>query len=114
MLAIVLEAFIVTLVPVAWIKVLVGAQSFWSLLMAAVIGLPLPTNQIPIIPIISGLLSMGIDKGAAYTLLLAGPVTSLPAMIALGAMFKRRLLFTFIFLGLGVSVFMGLVLQFIN
>jgi len=111
LLAILLEAFMVTLIPVSWIKMLVGAKSIWSLLMAALIGLPLPTNQIPIIPIISGLLSMGIDKGAAYTLLLAGPVTSLPAMIALGAMFSRRLLFVFISLGLGFSVLMGLLLQ---
>lgn len=114
LLAILLEALMVTLVPVAWIKLLVGAENFGSLLMAAVIGLPLPTNQIPIIPILSGLLAMGIDKGAAYTLLLAGPVTSLPAMIALGAMFERRLLVVFIALGLGLSVSMGLVLQIIS
>jgi uncharacterized membrane protein YraQ (UPF0718 family) len=114
LLAIILEALMVTLIPVAWVKLLVGAESFWSLLMAALIGLPLPTNQIPIIPILSGLLSMGIDKGAAYTLLLAGPVTSLPAMIALGAMFRRRLLFVFISLGLGLSVLMGLLLQIIS
>lgn len=111
LLAIVLEALMVTLIPMAWIKLLVGAKSFWSLLMAALIGLPLPTNQIPIIPILSGLLTMGIDKGAAYTLLLAGPVTSLPAMIALGAMFQRRLLLVFIALGLGLSILMGLLLQ---
>ena len=111
LLAIVLEAFMVTLIPIAWIKFLVGTKSFWSLLAAALIGLPLPTNQIPIIPILSGLLSMGIDKGAAYTLLLAGPVTSLPAMVALGAMFSRRLLLVFISLGLGLSVLMGFLLQ---
>jgi uncharacterized membrane protein YraQ (UPF0718 family) len=111
LLAIILEALIVTLVPVSWVKVLVGGKSIWSLFMAALIGLPLPTNQIPIIPILSGLLEMGIDKGAAYTLLLAGPVTSLPAMIALGAMFERRLLLVFIALGLGLSILMGLLLQ---
>ncbi|MCF6177841.1 MAG: permease [Geopsychrobacter sp.] len=111
LLAILLEALIVTLVPVSWIKMLVGTQSLWSLLMAALIGLPLPTNQIPIIPIISGLLEMGIDRGAALTLLLAGPVTSLPAMIALGAMFERRLLVVFIALGISISVLMGLLLQ---
>jgi hypothetical protein len=114
LLAIVLEAFMVTLIPVGWIKFLVGAKSIWSLFMAAIIGLPLPTNQIPIIPILSGLLALGIDRGAAYTLLLAGPVTSLPAMIALGAMFSRRLLLVYIALGLGLSVLMGFALQIIS
>jgi len=111
LLAIVLEGLMVTLVPIAWIKMLVGAESFGSLFLAALVGLPLPTSQIPIIPILAGLLQMGIDRGAALTLLLAGPVTSLPAMVALAAMFHKRLLLTFVCLGLGLSICMGLLLQ---
>ena len=111
LLAIVLEGLMVTLVPIAWIKMLVGAESFGSLFLAALVGLPLPTSQISIIPILAGLLQMDIDRGAALTLLLAGPVTSLPAMVALAAMFHKRLLLTFVALGLGLSICMGLLLQ---
>jgi uncharacterized membrane protein YraQ (UPF0718 family) len=111
LLAIVLEGLMVTLVPISWIKMLVGSQSVGSLFLAAIVGLPLPTSQIPIIPILAGLLRMGIDPGAGLTLLLAGPVTSLPAMVALAAMFHKRLLAAFIALGLGFSIFMGLLLQ---
>lgn len=111
LLAIFLEALMVTLVPIEWIRMLVGTKSIGSLLLAAVIGLPLPTNQIPMIPILSGLLAMGMDRGAALTLMMAGPVTSLPAMIALGVMFQRKLLGIFILLGLGLSVVLGLVVQ---
>jgi len=111
LVAIILEGLMVTLVPIAWIKMLVGTESVGSLLLAALVGLPLPTSQIPIIPILAGLLQMGIDRGAALTLLLAGPVTSLPAMVALAVMFHKRLLITFVALGLGLSVFMGLLLQ---
>ncbi|MDH3997908.1 MAG: permease, partial [Desulfuromonadales bacterium] len=92
LLAIVLEAIIVTLVPIEWITALVGQKSFLSLIMAALIGMPLPTNQIPIIPIMAGLLQRGIDPGAALTLFMAGPVTSLPAIIALFGIFKKRVL----------------------
>jgi len=90
---------------------LVGAESVGSLFLAALVGLPLPTSQISIIPILAGLLQMDIDRGAALTLLLAGPVTSLPAMVALAAMFHKRLLLTFVALGLGLSICMGLLLQ---
>jgi len=111
LLAIVLEAIIVTLVPVSWISFLVGQQSVLSLFTAALIGLPLPTNQIPIIPILAGLLERGIDQGAALTLLLAGPVTSLPAIFALWAMFQKRLVLVFIGHSLAVSILLGWLLQ---
>lgn len=114
LLAIVLEAIIVTLVPVSWVTALVGQKSFLSLVMAAVIGLPLPANQIPIIPIMAGLLQRGIDPGAALTLFLAGPVSSLPAIIALAGMFKKRVLVVYLSVTLGVSILLGWLYQLVN
>lgn len=114
LLAIVLEAIIVTLVPVSWITGLVGQKSFVSLLLAAIIGLPLPTNQIPIIPIMAGLLQRGIDPGAALTLFMAGPVSSLPAIIALAGMFKKRVLVVFLGVSLSVSVLLGWLYQLLG
>ncbi|HKJ29634.1 MAG TPA: permease [Desulfuromonadales bacterium] len=114
LLAIVLEAIIVTLVPVSWITGLVGQKSFGSLLLAAIIGLPLPTNQIPIIPIMAGLLQRGIDPGAALTLFMAGPVSSLPAIIALAGMFKKRVLVVFLSVSLSVSILLGWLYQLLG
>ncbi len=111
LLAIVLEAIIVTLVPVSWITALVGQKSFFSLVLAALIGLPLPANQIPIIPIMAGLLQRGIDPGAALTLFLAGPVSSLPAIIALAGMFKKRVLVVFLGVSLTGSILLGWLFQ---
>ena len=111
LLAIVLEALIVTFVPVAWVTALVGQPSLLSVLMAAVIGLPLPTNQIPMIPILAGLLDRGIDSGAAYTLFMAGPVSSLPAIIALYGMFRRRVVSVYLAVSLGGSVVLGWLYQ---
>lgn len=114
LLAIVLEALLVTLVPVSWITVLAGHHNLGSILAAAVIGLPLPTNQIPIIPILVGLLERGMDRGAAFTLLLAGPVSSLPAIIALWGIFRRRVVFTYLGVSLGVSVLLGWAYQLLG
>ncbi len=111
LLAIVLEALLVTFVPISWITVLIGQPSLQSLVAAAFIGLPLPTNQIPIIPILAGLLQRGIDHGAALTLLMAGPVTSIPAILALWGMFHRRVVLVFVSVGLIFSVLLGWVYQ---
>ncbi len=111
LLAIVLEAIIVTLIPVSWITALVGQKSFLSLVLTALIGLPLPVNQIPIIPIMAGLLQRGIDPGAALTLFLAGPVSSLPTIIALAGMFKKRVLVVFLGVSLSVSILLGWLYQ---
>ncbi len=107
LLAIVLESILVTLVPMQWITVLVGDKNIGSVLLAALIGLPLPVNQIPAIPILSGLLQRGIDPGAAWTFLLAAPVTSLPAMIALTGMFRLRVVVVFLSTTLLSSILLG-------
>jgi uncharacterized membrane protein YraQ (UPF0718 family) len=107
LLAIILEAIIVTLVPPSWILGLVGADNLGSVLVAALVGLPLPVNQIPLIPILAGLLQRGMDPGAALTLLLAGPVSSIPASVALYGMFRPRVVIVFLTVSLGVSILLG-------
>lgn len=114
LLAIVIEAIIVTLVPPSWILGLVGADNLGSVLVASLIGLPLPVNQIPLIPILAGLLQRGMDSGAALTLLLAGPVTSIPATVALYGLFRRRVVGVFLATSLGISILLGWGWQLLN
>ena len=107
LLAIVLEAIIVTTLPLSWIVGLVGQKSFTSVVVAALVGIPLPLNQIPAIPVVAGLLQKGMTPGAAFTLLLAGPVTSLPAIIALSGLFKMRVMIFFLLSILGIAITLG-------
>jgi uncharacterized membrane protein YraQ (UPF0718 family) len=111
LLAIVLEAVIVTLVPPSWILGLVGADHLGSVLVAALVGLPLPVNQIPLIPILAGLLQRGMDHGAALTLLLAGPVSSIPATVALYGLFRPRVVAVFLTASLSISILLGALWQ---
>jgi uncharacterized membrane protein YraQ (UPF0718 family) len=114
LLAIVIEAVLVTLVPSSWILGLVGADNLGSVLVAALVGLPLPVNQIPLIPILAGLLQRGMDHGAALTLLLAGPVTSIPATVALYGLFRARVVVVFLLTSLGLSIFLGALWQLLT
>jgi len=107
LLAIVIEAILVTLVPMHWVTVLVGDKSLGSVALAALVGLPLPLNQIPAIPVLSGLLQRGIDPGAAWTFLLAAPVSSLPALLALSGMFRLRVVTVFLCSSLLAAILLG-------
>lgn len=114
LLAIVVEAIIVTLVPINWITFLVGQKSLFSVVVAAFSGVPLPINQIPIIPVLSGLLARGMDHGAAFTFLMAGPVSSIPALMALFGMFHRRVVYAFLATTLTGSILLGWTYQFLR
>jgi uncharacterized protein len=107
LLAIVLEAIIVTTLPMHWIVGLVGQKSIASVVIAALVGIPLPLSQIPAIPVLAGLLQKGMNHGAAFTLMLAGPVTSLPALIALSGVFKAQVMIIFVLTILGITIGLG-------
>jgi len=65
------------------------------------------------IPIVEGLLKSGMGHGAALAFLVAGPVTTIPAMTAVFALVRRQ---TFaVYLGSGIigSLLVGYVFQII-
>jgi uncharacterized membrane protein YraQ (UPF0718 family) len=107
-LALVLEALIHVFVPIQWVTALVGQKGPGSVLAATIVALPLPAHQIPIVPILAGLQAKGIAVGADIAFLMAGPVTSIPASVALWAIFKPRVVVTFIVIGLSGSALLGL------
>lgn len=106
-LAILLEALLQVFVPVSWVARLVGGRGPLSVVTAALVALPLPLHQVPIVPILAGLKAKGMAVGPDVAFLLAGPVTSFPAMAALAAMFRPRLVLLYVGIGLGGSVLLG-------
>ena len=61
-LAFFFEALLITFVPIDVVKLLVGKDRFLSILLSAAVGLPLPVNQISVVPILAALLEMGISR----------------------------------------------------
>lgn len=105
--AFVLEAVVTFYVPSRFIENVFGRQNVFSIVWAAVIGIPLYLNNISAIPIVNGLLQSGMGAGAALTFLLAGPVTTVPAMVAVLGVVRKKVFFTFLTLGFGLSVLSG-------
>jgi uncharacterized membrane protein YraQ (UPF0718 family) len=89
-LAFILEALITFYVPASWISATLGSQSPLAIFSAALLGVPAYTTSLTALPMISGLLNQGMNPAAAIAFLIAGPITTLPAMAAVWPLVVRR------------------------
>lgn len=95
-----LESLMLAYVPPDWISTYVGADSFFAIPLAAIVGVPSYLNGYAAIPLISGLLEMGMTPGAAMAFITAGAVSSIPAAIAVFALVKKPVFALYLSLGL--------------
>lgn len=114
LLAFFLEAIIIFYLPQNIIVNLFGTQNIFSVLWAAIIGIPLYFNNISAIPIVAGLMQAGMSKGAALAFLLAGPITAIPAMIAVFGIVKKKVFISFLVIGFTLSIICGYLYEFIS
>ena len=71
------------LIPEHYVQSLVGGNSLWANLFAAVVGALMYFATLTEVPILQGLIGSGMGQGPALSLLLAGPALSLPNMIVI-------------------------------
>lgn len=107
LLAFFLEAIIVRYVPQPAIAGALGEGSRFAVVLAALIGIPLYLNNVAALPIVSGLLAQGMQPGAAIAFLIAGPVTTVPAMSAVWGVVTRRVFALYLGVSLVGAVILG-------
>jgi hypothetical protein len=73
---------IVRYVPQPAIAGVLGDGSRFAVVIAALDGIRSALNNVAALPIVSRLLAQGMQPGAAVAFLIAGPVTTVPAMSA--------------------------------
>ncbi len=112
-LAFFIEALIVHYVDPAWISAALGGDRPFAIPLATAIGIPLYTSGVAAIPIAQGLLASGMAPGAALAFLVAGPVTTVPAMVAVRALVKGRLFAIYLGAGIVGSLVAGYVFQWV-
>jgi uncharacterized membrane protein YraQ (UPF0718 family) len=83
------------LIPEHYIQTLVGGNSLWANLFAAVSGALMYFATLTEVPILQGLIGAGMGKGPALALLLAGPALSLPNMLVIGGVMGVKKTATF-------------------
>ena len=105
--AILLEGLIYALVPSSFFKQILNYHGFMGYIITAIFGLAIPLNQIAAVPIIKGLVNLGMPISLGMVLMFSGAVTSIPSIIVLYKVFKPRVLILFLVLCLFFSVLAG-------
>jgi len=90
LIAIVLAAVMATYVPKDVIVRYMGT-GHTSIVIAAIMGIPLYMCGGGAIPLVDQFMSMGMDNGAALTFLVVGPATRIAPMITVFSLVRRRI-----------------------
>ena len=106
-LAFFLEALIILYVPQEWITATLGRNNPMAIATAAVLGVPTYTSSLTALPMISGLLTQGMNPAAALAFLIAGPTTTLPAMAAVWPLVARRVFVLYVSFALVGAIIIG-------
>lgn len=106
-LAFVVEAIIVLYVPQDAIAGVLGSGNAFAVPLAALIGVPLYLQNVGALPIVSGLLQGGMQFGAAIAFLIAGSVTTIPAMAAVWGLVRPRVFTLYVGIGLVGAALLG-------
>lgn len=85
-----------------------GADSPWSVPVAAVIGVPLYLRAEALIPIAAALMDKGVAGGTVLALIIGGAGASLTELILLRALFSYRLLAAFLLVIFAMATAAGL------
>lgn len=104
-----LESLMIAYIPPEWISRLVGGESWMAIPLAALVGIPAYMNGFAAVPLVGGLMQMGMTPGAGLAFMTAGAVSSIPAALAVYALVRRPVFVLYILLGFTGSVIAGLV-----
>lgn len=112
LLAIFLEALIYAFVPQTFFKEILKYHGFSGFFITALFGLVIPLNQIAAVPIIKGLVNLGMPMSLGMVLMFSGAVASIPSIVVLYRIFKLRILILFLSLCLIFSILTGYLYEF--
>lgn len=112
-LAYVLEALLVHYVPADLIAQVVGGDGVGAIAIAALVGMPAYLNSYVAPPLLAGLMEQGMSAGAAMAFMIAGAVSSIPAMAAVWSLVKPRVFATYLGLGVAGAVLAGVLFQLV-
>lgn len=106
-LAFLINAIIVFCLPPDIFNGVLANNGPFAVVIAALIGIPVYTSNITALPLVSGLLALGMNHGAALAFLIAGPVTTLPAMSAVWGLVSKKVFMLYLLLPFAGSILFG-------
>ncbi|WP_412507248.1 permease [Roseovarius sp. SYSU LYC5161] len=112
-LAYVLESLLITYIPAEAVAGVVGGEGLLPIVISAFVGMPAYLNSYVAPPLLAGLTEQGMTAGAAMAFMVAGAISSVPAMAAVWALVVRRVFALYLALGLGGAVLSGVLFQLV-
>ena len=110
-LAFFLESLMLAYVSSDWIASYVGSDNAFAIPLAALVGAPSYLNGYAAIPLVSGLMEIGMTPGAAMAFVTAGAVSSIPAAIAVWALVKKPVFMLYLLLGISGAILTAWIYQ---
>ncbi len=107
MLGAAIGSFIYGFVPDSLIMKLAGPGNPLAIPVAALIGIPMYIRAETIIPISAVLIGKGMSIGAVMALIIGGSGASIPEVIILASIFRRKLIIAFVVTILAVAMLAG-------
>jgi hypothetical protein len=101
--------FVGALIPESWVASWVGGDTFTANLVASMIGAMWYFATLTEIPILEALIGLGMGRGPALALLLAGPALSLPSIAVIYSVLGFKKTAMFVFLTVIMSTIVGMV-----
>ena len=113
-LAYLLEALLITYIPAETIGRVVGGGGFGAIVMGALVGAPAYLNSYAAPALVAGLIEQGMSSGAAMSFLVAGAISSIPAMVAVWSLVRWFVFASYVALGFTGAIVAGSLFQFVT
>lgn len=107
-------AIISGLVPSELVSTYFGGDSWWFIPVAAVVGIPLYIRLATMIPISQILIANGMAIGPAMAMMISSAGASLPELILLKSIFRKKLIFVYVLSVVLMSTISGSLFYFIQ
>lgn len=106
-------AFIYGFIPEEFITKYASGDGFISVLIASAIGIPMYIRPETMLPIAEALVSKGMSLGTVVALIIGGAGASIPEVVLLSKLFKKKFVISFVIAILVVAIATGLIVNMI-
>ncbi|BDD05247.1 permease [Aureibacter tunicatorum] len=96
-------SFIHGFVPSSFVETYLSSESFWAVPLAVILAIPLYTDAVGILPIITTLIAKGVPMGTAIAFMMGAIGLSLPEFLLLKKVMKTKLVIAF-FATIGIGM----------
>lgn len=105
--------FIYGFIPEEFITKYASGDGFISVFIASVIGIPMYIRPETMLPIAEALVSKGMSLGTVVALIIGGAGASIPEVVLLSKLFKKKFVVSFVIAILVVAIATGLIVNII-